>query len=151
MKSCQINFFAAALTNPVSLFLHFQKQFLKVFPVFQYVLKDVPQALSINLLEVAEQRLYQAVFHGVKALLYRDGIKEKSHICVSLYFKENYKNNFYSYKKVDGNTLYNTLNSQIITDFLKWAKMDLGKYPSFLIKIWMISKKHAMIFILRKQ
>lgn len=40
---------------------------------------------------------------------------------------ENYKNNFYSYKKVDGNTLYNTLNSQIITDFLKWAKMDLWK------------------------
>lgn len=56
------------------------------------VLEDVPKALSVNLLELAEQRLYQAVFHGVKALLYRDGIKERSHYCVGLYFKETYKN-----------------------------------------------------------
>lgn len=58
------------------------------------VLKEIPKALSINLIEVAEQRLYQAVFHGVKALLYKDGVKERSHICVSLYFKETYKNSF---------------------------------------------------------
>ena len=55
------------------------------------VLKEVPKALSIDLLELAEQRLYQAVFHAVKALLYNDGIKERSHYCVSLYFKEKYQ------------------------------------------------------------
>lgn len=60
------------------------------------VLEDVPKALSVNLLELAEQRLYQAVFHGVKALLYKDGIKERSHYCVALYFKETYKNSFSS-------------------------------------------------------
>ena len=56
------------------------------------VLKEVPKLLSLNFLEIAEQRLYQAVFHGVKALLYQDGVKEKSHVCVSLYFKEKYIN-----------------------------------------------------------
>lgn len=55
------------------------------------VLAEVPKALSVDLLELAEQRLYQAVFHAVKALLYNDGIKERSHYCVSLYFKEKYK------------------------------------------------------------
>ena len=56
------------------------------------VLKEIPKVLSLNLLEMAEQRLYQAVFHGVKALLYQDGVREKSHICVSLYFKAQYIN-----------------------------------------------------------
>ena len=56
------------------------------------VLEDIPKALSVNLLELAEQRLYQAVFHGIKALLYKDGIKERSHYCVSVYFKETYQN-----------------------------------------------------------
>lgn len=57
-------------------------------------LEDVPKALKIDLDELAEQRLYQSVFHGVKALLYKDGIKERSHVCVSLYFKEIYQKKF---------------------------------------------------------
>jgi len=35
---------------------------------------------------------------------------------------ENYKGNFYSYKKVDGQTLYNSMNSDIIRSFLYWSK-----------------------------
>lgn len=35
--------------------------------------------------------------------------------------------NFYSYNKVDGQTLYNTLNVQIVKDFLQWAKSSLWK------------------------
>src|SRR3989338_2270134 len=57
-------------------------------------IEDVPKALKADLDELAEQRLYQSVFHGVKALLYKDGIKERSHICVSLYFKETYQKFF---------------------------------------------------------
>lgn len=35
---------------------------------------------------------------------------------------DSYKGNFYSYKKVDGQTLYNSLNSEIFRDFLHWSK-----------------------------
>ncbi len=37
------------------------------------------------------------------------------------------KGNFYSYKKIDGQVLYNVLNSQIVGDFLQWAKLNLWK------------------------
>ena len=33
---------------------------------------------------------YTAMFHSTKALLYRDGIQEKSHFAVYIYLKENY-------------------------------------------------------------
>lgn len=35
---------------------------------------------------------------------------------------EAYKGNFYSYKKVDGQTLYNSLNSDIFKNLLHWSK-----------------------------
>ncbi|MAG78285.1 hypothetical protein CL616_02870 [archaeon] len=40
---------------------------------------------------------------------------------------EGYKNNYYSYKKVEGDTLYNTLNRQVFNDFLEWAESDLWR------------------------
>jgi choline kinase len=38
---------------------------------------------------------------------------------------ENHKPNFYSYKKIEGQTLYEVLNSQILKDFLYWSKRNL--------------------------
>ncbi|HOR52738.1 MAG TPA: hypothetical protein PLE51_03685 [Candidatus Pacearchaeota archaeon] len=35
---------------------------------------------------------------------------------------EAYKGNFYSYKKVDGQTLYNSLNSEVFRNLLYWSK-----------------------------
>ena len=35
---------------------------------------------------------YTSMFHSSRALLYRDGIQEKSHICLVLYIKEHYSN-----------------------------------------------------------
>ena len=40
---------------------------------------------------------------------------------------ERHIGNFYSYKKRDGQILYSILNSQIVNDFLQWAKRDLCK------------------------
>jgi len=40
---------------------------------------------------------------------------------------EGSRDNFYSYKKLDGQVLYNVLNSQIFRDFLSWAKRILWK------------------------
>ena len=33
---------------------------------------------------------YTSMFHSSRALLFKDGIQEKSHICLVLYIKENY-------------------------------------------------------------
>ena len=35
---------------------------------------------------------YTSMFHSSRGLLYRDGIQEKSHICLALYIRENYSN-----------------------------------------------------------
>ncbi|MCF7910681.1 NTP transferase domain-containing protein [Candidatus Pacearchaeota archaeon] len=35
------------------------------------------------------------------------------------------KENFYSYKKIDGQVLYSVLNRQVVKDFLYWAKLNL--------------------------
>ncbi len=34
--------------------------------------------------------LYNAFFHTARALLFRDGIKERSHFCVARYIEEKY-------------------------------------------------------------
>ena len=54
------------------------------------ILEEIPRLTKSEFLEVAEQRLYQSFFHMIKALLYKDGIKERSHYCVILYVKETY-------------------------------------------------------------
>jgi len=40
---------------------------------------------------------------------------------------EGCRGNFYSYKKVTGQTLYNVLNTKTVRDFLHWAKANLWK------------------------
>ncbi len=40
---------------------------------------------------------------------------------------EGYRGNFYSYKKVPGQTLYTVLNAKTTKDFLGWTKMNLWK------------------------
>ncbi len=56
------------------------------------ILKEINVLVEAEFIEVAEQRLYQAYFHMFKALLYKDGVKERSHYCTILYVKEIYKN-----------------------------------------------------------
>lgn len=35
---------------------------------------------------------YTSMFHSSRGLLYKDGIQEKSHICLVIYIRENYSN-----------------------------------------------------------
>ena len=37
------------------------------------------------------------------------------------------RGNFYSYKKIDGQTLYNVLNEKLVEEFLEWVKIHLWK------------------------
>ena len=57
---------------------------------------------------------YTSMFHSSRALLYKDGISEKSHYCLVLYIRENYSkdlapyliNSLDSYRKERHETLY---------------------------------------------
>lgn len=55
---------------------------------------------------------YTAMFHAARALLFRDGIKERSHICVVSYMRETYPNlkrlanQLDTYRRNRHNTLY---------------------------------------------
>ena len=53
-------------------------------------LEEAKMALSSNLFNSCMVMAYTAMFHAARALLYRDGIQEKSHTCVIIYLKENY-------------------------------------------------------------
>ncbi len=53
----------------------------------EYLLK---LSLKLNYPVIIEA--YTAMFHAARALLYRDGIQEKSHYAVFIYLKEKYSN-----------------------------------------------------------
>lgn len=55
-------------------------------------LKMGKEALDKGLLDASLIYAYTSMFHSARALLYKDGIQEKSHVCVVLYLKEKYAN-----------------------------------------------------------
>jgi len=55
---------------------------------------------------------YTAMFHAARALLFRDGVKERSHLCIVSYLREKYPrlkrlaNQLDAYRRNRHNTLY---------------------------------------------
>lgn len=55
---------------------------------------------------------YTSMFHSARALLFKDGVKERSHICIVSYLKEKYpelrrlSNQLDAYRRNRHNTLY---------------------------------------------
>lgn len=47
-------------------------------------------AMRFGLFEFAVVEAYMAMFHSARALLYRDGVQEKSHFAIPIYIKEKY-------------------------------------------------------------
>jgi uncharacterized protein (UPF0332 family) len=50
------------------------------------------EALKLKIFDFAILESYMAMFHAARALLYKDGIQEKSHFAVYIYLKEKYSN-----------------------------------------------------------
>jgi len=48
--------------------------------------------LDLNIAESAIFQAYMVMFHASRALLYKDGVQEKSHFAISIYLKEKYSN-----------------------------------------------------------
>lgn len=67
-----------------------------------------------NMFDVCIVFGYMAMFHAARALLYIDGVQEKSHFCIFLYLKEKYSdkiplgliNSFNNYRIERHETLY---------------------------------------------
>ena len=48
------------------------------------------ELLKANILDMAEVSIYSSMFHASRALLFRDGFKERSHYAIYVYLKEKY-------------------------------------------------------------
>ena len=53
-------------------------------------LVDAVDLIKIGKSRMATIALYNAFFHTARALLFRDGIKERSHFCIARYVEEKY-------------------------------------------------------------
>ena len=53
-------------------------------------LAEAEELLKAGFAPVAVVTAYSSMFHAARALLFKDGIQEKSHYCLSVYIRENY-------------------------------------------------------------
>lgn len=56
----------------------------------EFFLKEADELLEINKKVMAAIALYNAYFHCARALLFKDGVKERSHYCIARYVEEEY-------------------------------------------------------------
>lgn len=55
-----------------------------------FFLKEAEELLDLNKKQIAAISLYNAFFHTARSLLFKDGIKERSHYCIAKYLQNNY-------------------------------------------------------------
>lgn len=54
--------------------------------------KEANRCIECNALFATVISSYEALFHSSRAILYRDGMREKSHYCIARYLEEKYAN-----------------------------------------------------------
>ncbi len=89
-------------------------------------IEDAEKNVSMECYRIVMISGYTAMFHAGRAIMFRDGVKERSHECIPLYIKEIYPalevtaNLLDSYRKMRHETLYG-LESEITPDDAKAA------------------------------
>ena len=53
-------------------------------------LKNASRCVHEEMYDLAVVAVYTAMFHAARAVLFRDGLKERSHICLMLYIRVKY-------------------------------------------------------------
>ena len=115
----------------------------KITPSKQYAVKslenslmyiqDAKENLTLNNTNLVIFCSYTAMFHAARALLFRDGIKERSHLCIVSYLRETYPqlrrlaNQLDSYRRNRHNSLY-ALDFLISDDEAKQAIDDAEQF-----------------------
>jgi len=104
-------------------------------------LNEAEKALSHKLFDATIILAYTAMFHAARAILFKDGIVEKSHICLIEYLREKYVNNG-KLSEATMNTLdtlridrHETLYGLEVKNDEKEAKYSLEKATEFLATI----------------
>ena len=75
-------------------------------------IEDAEENLRIRRYRVVVVSSYTAMFHAARAILFGDGIKERSHKCIPIYIKESYPklermaNTLDSYRRFRHNAIY---------------------------------------------
>ncbi len=100
-------------------------------------IEDAVENLNIRRYRVTVVSSYTAMFHAARAILFKDGIKERSHECVPLYLKENYPeleriaNILDAYRRLRHEAIYGL--DLVLDDVEAKAALDFAK--EFLQKI----------------
>jgi uncharacterized protein (UPF0332 family) len=100
-------------------------------------IEDAAENISIHRYRVVAISSYSSMFHAARAILFRDGIKERSHECIPVYLKEKYPqletlaNILDSYRRFRHDAIYGL--DFAIDD--KEAKAALDSAKEFLEKI----------------
>lgn len=109
-------------------------------------LDEAEKALSHKLFDATIILAYTAMFHAARAILFRDGIVEKSHVCLIEYLRETYVNSG-KLSEVTINTLntlridrHETLYGLEAKSDEKEAKYSLGKAKEFFATIKRLMK-----------
>ncbi|MCJ7573378.1 HEPN domain-containing protein [Candidatus Bathyarchaeota archaeon] len=75
-------------------------------------IEDAAENLRIRRYRVVIVSSYTAMFHAARAILFRDGVKERSHECIPIYLNERYPeleriaNTLDSYRRFRHNVIY---------------------------------------------
>lgn len=56
----------------------------------RFFIKETEDLFNLNKKQICVISLYNAYFHASRALLFKDGIKERSHYCIARYIEESY-------------------------------------------------------------
>jgi uncharacterized protein (UPF0332 family) len=100
-------------------------------------IEDAIENMSIQRYRVVTITSYSSMFHTARSILFRDGIKERSHECIPIYLKEQYPelenlaNTLDSYRRFRHHAIYGL-------DFemdVKEAQASLDFAEEFLDKI----------------
>lgn len=84
VKDC----FKQGLLKKIRPNLNFAEQSLKQA---EHFLDEAETLIGSEIKDMAFIALYNASFHAARALLFRDGVKERSHFCVCKYIEEKYR------------------------------------------------------------
>lgn len=94
----------------------------------EFFLKEAEELLDLDKKQIAALSLYNAFFHTARALLFKDGIKERSHYCIARYLENNYKsdkfdkfiNAFETIMSIRHNVQYSTEKVEIEEDLTEF-------------------------------
>ena len=94
----------------------------------EFFLREAEELLELNKKHIAALSLYNSFFHTARALLFKDGIKERSHYCIAKYLESHYDiekfvNAFESIMSLRHNVQYSTEKVEIEEDLAEFINI----------------------------